>query len=230
MDADTVQNPELDQLIAELQQRSAAQIQEIGTYFIERAKHGNAADPNDLDADADTFLADKLIALDHDKALLCHRLCLAMRARRVVEVGTSYGVSTLYLAQAVRLVTEADGGSGRVVATEVEPIKAAAAQQHFRRSGLQDLIDLRIGDIRTTLADLDGPIDVALIDIWPVLARPALELIAPKLRPGGVVLIDNTEGHRDSYHDAFAYIDDPRNRLLTQTLPFAAGLEMVVKR
>ncbi|MFI6313503.1 hypothetical protein ACIBEK_25660 [Nocardia fusca] len=70
----------------------------------------------------------------------------------------------------------------------------------------------------------------ASIDIWPVPARPALEMIAPKLRPGGVVLIDNTEGHRKNYRDAFAFIEDPANGLLAQTLPFRAGLEMVIKR
>ncbi|WP_327147325.1 O-methyltransferase [Nocardia sp. NBC_01329] len=230
MDSDTLQNSEIDRLVADLQQRSTEQISAIGTYFADRAARGQAADPNDLDADADAFLADKLIALEHDKALLCHRLCLAMRARRVVEVGTSYGVSTLYLAQAVRLVTESDGGSGRVIGTEIEPAKAAAAREHFRRAGLQDVIDLREGDIRTTLADLEAPLDIALIDIWPVLARSALEMIAPKLRRGGVVLIDNTAGHRDNYRDMFAYIEDPGNGLLTQTLPFASGLEMVVKR
>jgi predicted O-methyltransferase YrrM len=230
MDFGTLQNPELDRLVAELQQRSTEQIPAIGDYFAERAARGDVADPNALDCDAEAFLADKLIALEHDKALLCHRLCLAMRARRVVEVGTSHGVSTLYLAQAVRLVTESDGGAGIVVGTEIEPAKAAVAREHFRRAGLQSVIDLRVGDIRATLADLEAPLDLALIDIWPVLARPALEMIAPKLRPGGVVLIDNTEGHRENYRDAFAFIEDPANGLLAQTLPFRAGLEMVVKR
>ncbi|NEW50546.1 methyltransferase [Nocardia cyriacigeorgica] len=230
MNAGTLQDPELDRFVAELQQRSLDQIPAIGSYFADRVARDDAADPNDLDADANDFLADKLIALEHDKAMLCHRVCLAMRARQVVEVGTSYGVSTLYLAQAVHLVTSADGGTGRVIGTEIEPAKAATARQNFHRAGLDELIDLREGDVRTTLVDLDVPIDLALIDIWPVLARPALELIVPKLRPGGVVFIDNTDGHRENYRDALAFIDDPANRLLSQTLPFSSGLEMVVKQ
>jgi len=68
-----------------------------------------------------------------------------------------------------------------------------------------------------------------LIDIWPAVARSALELIVPKLRPGGVVLIDNTENRPEMYRDVFEYIDDPANGLFTQTLPFRGGLEMVIK-
>ncbi|GGL02981.1 hypothetical protein [Nocardia jinanensis] len=61
------------------------------------------------------------------------------------------------------------------------------------------------------------------------MARSALELITPKLRRGGVLLIDNTEYRPDIYRDAFEYIDDPANGLLTRTLPFRGGLEMIVK-
>ncbi|MGW1738198.1 O-methyltransferase [Nocardia sp. NPDC001965] len=229
MNTSPLQNPGLDRLVAELQRRSADQIPSITGYFADRAERGDAADLADLDAAADTFLADKLVALEHDKAMLCHRLCLALRARRVVEVGTSHGVSTLYLAQAVRLVAAADGGAGTVIATEQEPAKIAAARANFRAAGLESWIDLRAGDLRDTLRDLDGPVDLALIDIWPAVARPAVESIAPKLRPGGVLLIDNTEGRPDIYRDVFEYVDDPANGLFAQTLPFRGGLELVVK-
>ncbi|GGL02985.1 O-methyltransferase [Nocardia jinanensis] len=165
MIASPLQSPGLDRPVAELQHRSADQISAITTYFADRAERGDAADLTDLDTAADTFLADKLVALEHGKAMLCHRLCLALRARRIVEVGTSYGVSTLYLAQAVRLVAEADGGTGTVIATEQEPAKIAAARENFRAAGLASCIDLREGDLRTTLRDLEAPVDLALIDI-----------------------------------------------------------------
>lgn len=229
MTATPLQNHDLDRLVADLQLRSAAQVPVITGYFADRADRGVATDLADLDTAADEFLSDKLVALEHDKALLCHRLCLAMRARRVVEVGTSYGVSTLYLAQAVRLVVEADGGTGVVVGTEHEPAKAAAARDHFIAAGLDSYIDMREGDVRVSLRDLDAPVDLVLIDIWPGVARPALELVVPKLRRGGVVLIDNTENRPEIYRDVFDYIDDPANGLVTQTLPFRGGLEMVVK-
>lgn len=69
-----------------------------------------------------------------------------------------------------------------------------------------------------------------LMDIWTEMARPAIELVGPHLRPGAVVAADNTEGFfRAPYRHFFAYVNDPRNGLRTMTLPFPGGLEMVVK-
>ena len=78
-------------------------------------------------------------------------------------------------------------------------------------------------------AEIDGPVDFALIDIWTEMARPALERIAPHLRPGAVVVADNTTQFSDNYRDYFEFIADPANGLATQTLPFTGGLEMTVK-
>ena len=170
------------------------------------------------------FLSDKVVALERDKALFCYQICRALRARQIVEAGTSYGVSTLYLAAAVR-----DNGGGTVIATENEADKAAAARSHFGEAGLTGHIDLREGDLRETLAPISGPVDFMLIDIWTPMARPALELVAPKLREGAVVICDNTETYRDYYRDYFDFLGDPANGFTTMTLPFAGGLEMSVR-
>lgn len=224
-----LRNPHLDQLIAELQRRSTDQIVDIRDHFTARAERGEVLDPGTIDDDATRFLADKFVALDHDKALFCHRLCLALRAKCAVEVGTSYGVSTLYLAQAIHLVATEDGEPGVVIGTEHEPAKAATAREHLTAAGLDRYVDLREGDLRETLQHIDQPIDFALIDIWPVMARPAIELIAPHLRRGAIVIVDNTENRPPSYRDLFDFIDDPVNGFTTQTLPFEGGLEMAVK-
>ena len=84
-----------------LQARSTAQEAETNDYFGDRAKKGELS-WDGLDAASHQFMADKLVALEPVKAEFCHMLCRALRATRVVEVGTSYGVSTLYLADAVR--------------------------------------------------------------------------------------------------------------------------------
>ena len=125
-------------------------------------------------------MADKFVALERDKAELCYQLCRALRAKRVVEAGTSYGVSTLYLAAAVRDNLRDDGGAGLVIATEHEPEKAKTARAHWAEAGLADLIELREGDLRETLKDVRGPIDFMLMDIWTPMARPALERVAPR--------------------------------------------------
>ncbi len=107
--------------------------------------------------------------------------------------------------------------------------RSRAARETFERTGLADLIDLREGDLRQTLADLAGPIDFVLVDIWVEMARPALELIAPHLRRGAVVIADNTISAAPAYGPYFAFLDDPANRFSTQTLPFEGGLEFSVR-
>jgi predicted O-methyltransferase YrrM len=121
------------------------------------------------------------------------------------------------------------GGSGVVIGTEYEPEKARMARAHFAEAGLADVIDLREGDLRETLVDVEGPIDFMLVDIWTSMARPALSLIAPRLREGAVVIADNTRQFRDAYRDYFAFIHDPGNGLRTMTLPFEGGLEFTVR-
>ncbi|ODT88894.1 class I SAM-dependent methyltransferase [Phenylobacterium sp. SCN 70-31] len=216
-------DPALQARVDALQAQSTAQEVGMTAWFSERAKKGELS-WDGFDAASHAYMADKLVALEPVKAEFCHMMCRALRATRVVEIGTSFGVSTLYLADAVR----ANGG-GTVIATEYEPAKAAAARASFEAAGLTPWIDLREGDLRETLKAIEGPVDFVLMDIWTEMARPALELVAPHLRPGAVVVADNTDQFRRAYRDFFAFVDDPKNGLKTLTLPFANGLEMVVR-
>jgi predicted O-methyltransferase YrrM len=213
----------LQSRIDALQAQSAAQEAATMGYFSERAKKGDLS-WDGLDADANRFMADKLVALEPIKAEFCHMLCRALGAKRVVEVGTSYGVSTLYLADAVR----ANGG-GVVIGTEYEADKAAQARANFAAAGLTDFIDLREGDLRETLKVIEGPVDFVLMDIWTEMCRPAMELIGPHLRKGAIVVADNTAQFRHAYRHFFEFVEDPKNGLKTMTLPFDGGLEFVVK-
>jgi predicted O-methyltransferase YrrM len=170
------------------------------------------------------FWRDKWVALDPAKAEFCYLMCRAMNVKRIVEAGTSFGVSTLYLAAAVR-----DNGGGRVTATEYEVEKAQAARTHWAEAGLEAYIDLRVGDLRETLKTLEGPIDFLLMDIWTPMARPAIALVAPHMRAGAVVITDNTTAFRESYGEFLAFLADPTNVFSSCTLPFEGGLEMSVK-
>jgi len=207
--------------IDRLQALSRRQDDEIYQYFRSRAQMGDLS-WDGLDDDAHAFFADKLVALDADKAEFCHLLIRAMNAHRIVEVGTSWGVSTLYLADAVR----ANGG-GVVIATEYEARKAAAARANFAEAGLDSLIELREGDLRETLRSLEGPIDFVLMDIWTEVVRPAMTLIAPHLRSGAAVVCDNTTQFADAYRDYFAFIG--QGGFVTRTLPFDGGLELTIR-
>jgi predicted O-methyltransferase YrrM len=138
-------------------------------------------------------------------------------------------VSTLYLAAALRDNLAGTGCIGRVIGTEYEPGKAKAARANFAEAGLDAFIELREGDLRQTLKAIDGPVDFVLVDIWIEMARPALELVAPHLREGAIVICDNTRAYREAYADYFAFMDDPANGFRTLTLPFEGGLEMSVR-
>jgi predicted O-methyltransferase YrrM len=221
-------DPDLESLLAKLHAKSDEQTQAIREHYDER-DGAVGRSPDAQAALSRAFLSDKLYALDRDKAEFCYQLCRAKNARWIVEIGTSYGVSTLYLAAAIRDNIRAAGGDGLVTGTEYEPEKANAARAHFEDAGLTRFIDLREGDLRETLKKIDGPVDFMLVDIWIPMARPALELVAPHLRLGAIVACDNTAKDRAAYAEYFAFINDPDNGFRTMTLPFGGGLEMSVR-
>jgi predicted O-methyltransferase YrrM len=214
-----LRDPGLERLLSRLHAESDAQVKAISDY---EAQGGQGSQSERADR-LKLFRSDKLVALDRDKAEFCYQLCRAIRARQVVEIGTSFGVSTLYLAAAVR-DNAGPGGEGRVIGTEYEPGKARAARIHFAEAGLQKWIDLREGDLRETLKEIDAPVDFVLVDIWISMARPAIEMVAPHLRPGAILVCDNTEKYREAYADYFAFLH--ANGFRTLTLPFDGGLEL----
>ena len=221
-----IEDPSLARLLAELHARSDAQLADLSAFAQRRESEGWTPTAEQTKQ----FVSDKLVALDRDKAEFCYQLCRATDARRIVEIGTSYGVSTLYLAAALRDNIAERGGDGVVIGTEYEPQKALAASAHFEQAGLSRYIELRQGDLRETLLAIEGPIDFLLVDIWISMARPALELVAPHLRAGAIVICDNTDLHRSDYADYFAFLDNRANGFQTVTLPFKGGLEMSVRR
>jgi predicted O-methyltransferase YrrM len=132
-------------------------------------------------------------------------------------------MSTLYLAAAVR-----DNGGGQVIGSEIVAEKVAIARRNLEDAGLAGLVDIRQGDARQTLQDLGGPVDFVLIDGWPgaetpSLARRVIEIVAPQIRPGGLVLNDNGE------RDYLAYVRDPNNGFRSIALPIRGSNELSVK-
>jgi predicted O-methyltransferase YrrM len=135
---------------------------------------------------------------------LLYTLIRAARPTTVVEFGTSFGISTLYLAAAIR-----DNGAGRVISTELSASKASAARRTFTETGLDDLITVLEGDARDTLADIAGPVDFVLLDGWKEFYLPVVKLLEPKLSPGTLIVADNTNmPDTQPYLD---YVRDPAN-------------------
>jgi predicted O-methyltransferase YrrM len=219
-----LKDPKLTLLLDRLHAQSDAQLAEIDEFCAEREQYGEI-DWRVFDDEMHHFFADKLVALDRDKAEFCYQLCRSLNATRVVEAGTSFGVSTIYLAAALR---DNQVENGVVIATECNPQKAMAARMNFTEAGLSEFIELREGDLRQTLRDVGGTIDFMLVDIWEV-ARPALELVSPHLRRGAIVACDNTTVDLDEYRDYFEFVNDPENRFRTMTVPFRGGFELTVR-
>jgi predicted O-methyltransferase YrrM len=149
---------------------------------------------------------------------LLYMLARATRARAVVEFGTSFGLSTIHLAAALR-----DNGGGRLIGSELEPTKAAQARANLAAAGLGDLCDVREGDALETFArDLPEPIDVVLFDGHKPLYPRILELVAPRLRAGACLVADNADASPE-------YLERVRAGGGYLSLPFASDVELSVK-
>lgn len=150
---------------------------------------------------------------------LLYMLARASGARSVVEFGTSFGISTLHLAAAVR-----DNGGGRVITTEFEPSKVARAKEHFAEGGLLDLVEVRAGDALQTLsADLPDSIDLLLLDGAKALYAEVLALVEPRLRQGALIVADNA----DYSPEYLAHVRSPASGYLS--VPFADDVELSMR-
>ncbi|EYF02720.1 O-methyltransferase [Chondromyces apiculatus] len=150
---------------------------------------------------------------------LLYILASGVRARTIVEFGTSFAISTTFLAAALR-----DNGGGKVIATELHPEKVKRARQNLADAGLADLVEIREGDARETLRDLEGPIDMVLLDGWKDLYLPVLQMLEPRLRPGALIAADNMS-NKDlrPYAD---YLNDPQNGYVSVLLPLGDKVEV----
>lgn len=224
-------SPRIATVLSELHARSNRQARYSLPlqYLRRRVRTWLLRQPMDWDrAGPRQFLSDKLVALDADKARLCYLLCRAHRTTRVVEVGTSFGVSTIYLAAAVRENIESNTDSGIVIGTEWEPTKVAAAKNNLSRAGLGDIVQIREGDVRETVRDVGGLVDFVLMDIWVPMAAPALKLLMPQLRRGAIVIADNVTSFRHEYRDYLTLVRDPAGGFQSMTLPYKGGVELSV--
>ena len=216
-------DPHVAFLLAELHELSDRQLRSLTLQSISRRLGARLGLPLDLDRPVvRKLLSDKLVALDQDKGRFCYLLCRSIGARRVVEVGTSHGVSTIYLAAAVR----ENGNDGVVIGTEWEPAKVTAARENLRRAGLADVVEVRVGDVRDTLRDVGGKVDFVLMDIWAPLARPALDLLIPQLGRGAIIVCDNVVRFRREYRDYLGRVRDRGSGFQSATLPFDGGFEL----
>ncbi|KAF2094066.1 hypothetical protein NA57DRAFT_46778 [Rhizodiscina lignyota] len=173
---------------------------------------------------------DAFIALEQEKCHFVYQIARAVNAKTIVEAGTSFGVSTIYLSLAANANVGVSGGKSTVIATEHEPSKAAQARKHWAEVGedITSNIDLRVGDLRDTLKENMPEVDLFLLDIWAPMTLPALKLVQPHLRHGAIVIVDNTIASASRYKDLLQHLRAEGSGFLNLTLPYHKGLEMCI--
>jgi predicted O-methyltransferase YrrM len=159
------------------------------------------------------------LPVSRETGVLLYMLARSTGARTIVEFGTSFGISTLHLAAALR-----DNGGGRLITTEFEPSKVARAPDNLTEGGLIDLVEIRVGDaLRTLSVDLPETIDLLLLDGAKALYPEILSLVESRLGPGAFIVADNA----DDSPDYLARVRSPAEGYMST--PFAEDVELSMR-
>jgi predicted O-methyltransferase YrrM len=128
---------------------------------------------------------DLLLSVGREAGMLLYLLATGAQSRRILELGSSYGYSTVWLAAAARST------GGKVTSLELRDFKIEHARQALTRAGLSSRVEFHAGDCLQTLRNLPGPFDFVLLDVWKDLYLPCFDMVHPKLAAGGVICADN---------------------------------------
>ena len=176
----TLSSPKVRNVLAQLREDASSDAEEWEKYQNQVATNRTTADLNAL-----VRLGNLYLAVSEEEGELLYFLARLVGAKRLVEFGASFGVSTLYLAAAA-----ADNG-GHLVTTEVHPDKCRAIRRHLKAAQLDSFVTLLEGDARKTLSNLSSPVDFLLLDGWKSMYLPVLELLQKKLSPRALICADN---------------------------------------
>jgi predicted O-methyltransferase YrrM len=177
-----------------------------------------------LGAERAALLGDAFIPVSADAGRLLYTLARGAASGAFVEFGTSFGISTIYLAAAAR-----DRGGSRVITTEVHAGKAKRAREYITAAGLAEMVEFREGDALETLKDLKRDVSVAFLDGWKEIYLPLLRMIEPSLLPGAFVVGDDLDLFPDLLRDYLAYVRDPANGYVSVMLPIGDAMELSVR-
>jgi len=193
-----------------------------------------AADSNDppllakargkQDSARHAILDEAFIPVSRDGGRLVYTLVRGAAPGTTVEFGTSFGISTIYMAAAVR-----DRGAGRVITTELLKAKADRAREYIREAGLLDVVDLRVGDALETLKDLKPDVTVLFLDGWKDLYLPVLKMLEPKLKAGALVAADDIHLFPEALQKYLDYVREPANGYVSVTFPEGDAVEVSVR-
>ncbi|EJL28894.1 O-methyltransferase [Novosphingobium sp. AP12] len=162
----------------------------------------------------------RLLAVGPETGRLINILARSKQAPTILEIGTSYGYSGIWLADAAR------ASGGKLITLELQDYKAAYARARAEEAGLADYIDFRVGNALDLIAQIDEPIDFVLLDLWKDLYVPSLEAFYPKLNPGALIVADNMI--RPGGDGVRAYGEAVRTKpgITSVLLPVGTGIEV----
>lgn len=165
---------------------------------------------------------DFLLSVGERSGALLNILVKELKAKTILELGTSYGYSTVWLAEAAKET------GGRVVTLELSAKKSEHAKAQLSKVGLDAVVDFRVGDALEILKGLQGPIDFVLLDLWKDLYIPCFDLFVPKLGAGAIVAADNMIEPPMSRPEAEAYRAHVRasGAFDSVLLPVGSGIEL----
>jgi predicted O-methyltransferase YrrM len=169
-------------------------------------------------------LDEMLLPVGRASGTLLNLLIKEAEASRILEVGSSYGYSTTWLAEAARAI------GGKVISLELRAAKTHYAREQLARAGLDDYVEFRVGDALTSLAELPGPFDLVLIDLWKDLYVPVFERLYPKLAPGAIIVADNMLEPESAREHVQAYRQRVRAAADMSSVLLAVGNGLEVSR
>ena len=219
-----INDPKIEQVLQRLHKEANNQTPRLILHYLPKLPGLFTGKGIKWDKTKTDFYKDKYIPIEPDQGNFLYLLGRSINAKNIVEFGTSFGISTIYLAAAVR-----DNGGGTVIGTEIVPEKVIQARQNIAEAGLENYVDIRQGDARETLQNLNQEVDMLLVDGWADLALDILKLVEPSIRKGGIVISDNVGTFKADLRSYVEYLQDPENGYRSTTLNLKGGTEFAVK-
>ena len=159
-------------------------------------------------------------AVGPDTGRLINILARSLEAPNILELGTSYGYSGIWLAEAARAT------GGRLTTMELHEYKSAYARDMAGKAGLADHVDFRVGDAVRMIAGLPFGLDFVLVDLWKDLYEPCLDAFYPKLNPGAIVVADNMLRPGSADVKRYGRAVRAKPGMTSVLLPVGTGLEV----
>ena len=161
-----------------------------------------------------------LLAVGPETGRLINIVARRLEAPTMLELGTSYGYSGIWLGEAAR------ASGGRLITIELQDYKSAYAREMATRAGLADHIDHRVGDAVAMIGAMSQGIDFVLLDLWKHLYVPCLEAFYPKLNPGAIVVADNMLRPGGEEIEAYSRAVRAKSGMTSVLLPVGTGIEI----